>query len=93
MTTSRSGWKARERAAAWLSDPHPQDPARATGYDVGVGDGLRMAVALVRAGCSPDDVASLAPPDRATTAPSDYQSELGELRRILRNDSLCGGEA
>jgi len=55
-------------------------------YDHGFLDGLITAVTLGRAGASPDQIAAVLPSDPGERDPAGYQTQLAELRRILRTD-------
>jgi hypothetical protein len=57
-------------------------------YDHAFNDGLSAAATLMRAGCSPDDLAALLPVDPGHKDPPAYQAHLAELRRIMHTDLL-----
>jgi len=57
-------------------------------YEHGFEHGMAAAVALGRAGASPDEIACLLDSDLGQVDPAAYQARLVELRKILQTDLL-----
>jgi len=59
-------------------------------FDLGFAAGMRAAVALGRAGATPDDVASVVPHDPAVEDRTPYIELLAELAQRLDDSELFG---
>jgi hypothetical protein len=62
-------------------------------YDPAFNDGLTVAVALMRAGATADEIGAVLNDDLGRKDPATYQTRLAELRRILWTDLLTEAAA